>query len=235
MWPFGKSTTERINEEMKKYDFLTGLPITFTERGGTVHWNGMVPNEKVKNFLTVLSTGVNGVKDVDTSNIEVMQEATPEVPAVEEAAVQDAIDRNSLAKAVFGAFKGNGELRDDPIEVLQSGDGVVIRGAVDSQHEYNLAVQLANGAGANSVDSTDLKIVENAKAKHADEVQKAAAAKPAYVNQPDEWHIVRPGESLSAIAQKYYGDMEKYVEIAKANNISNPDLIRVGQKIQIPR
>ncbi len=235
MWPFGKSTTERINEEMKKYDFLTGLPITFTERGGAVHWNGMVPNEKVKNFLTVMSTGVNGVKDVNTSNVEVMQEATPEVPAVEESAVQEAIDRNALAKAVFGAFKGNGELQDDPIEVLQSGEGVVIRGAVDSQHEYNLAVQLANGAGASSVDSTDLKIVENAKAKHADEVKKAAAAKPAYVNQPDEWHIVRPGESLSAIAQKYYGDMEKYVEIAKANNISDPDLIRVGQKIQIPR
>jgi LysM repeat protein len=235
MWPFGKSTTDRINEEMKKYDFLTGLPITFTERGGKVHWNGMVTNERVKNFLETMTTGINGVKEVDTSNVEVMPSDTPEIPVVEDSVVQEAIDRNALAKAVFGAFKGNGELKDDPIEVLQSGDSVVIRGAVDSQHEYNLAVQLANGAGASNVDSSDLKIVENAKAKHAEEVKKAVAAKPAYVNQPDEWHIVRPGESLSAIAQKYYGDTDKYVDIAKANNISNPDLIRVGQKIQIPR
>jgi nucleoid-associated protein YgaU len=39
---------------------------------------------------------------------------------------------------------------------------------------------------------------------------------------------------LWAIAKKYYGDGNKYTEIAKANNISNPNVISVGQKLLIP-
>ena len=38
MWPFGKSTQARVEDEMKKYGFLAGLPITVTERGGTVYF-----------------------------------------------------------------------------------------------------------------------------------------------------------------------------------------------------
>jgi hypothetical protein len=44
-------------------------------------------------------------------------------------------------------------------------------------------------------------------------------------------HIVRPNESLSSIARQFYGDHTKWVEIAKDNRISNPDLIIVGQFI----
>ena len=70
----------------------------------------------------------------------------------------------------------------------------------------------------------------------ADQEQKAeAAAKPAHVNRPDEWHIVKPGETLSGIAQDYLGDAGKSTELAKINGISDPNMIRVGQKIQIPR
>ncbi|NJK43266.1 MAG: LysM peptidoglycan-binding domain-containing protein [Pleurocapsa sp. SU_196_0] len=121
------------------------------------------------------------------------------------------------------------------MDVLQSGSSVVLRGAVDSQHEYNLAVQLAQAQGASDVDASDLKIVEGAKAKAAEEKKVAVAAKPAYVNRPDEWHIVKPGETLSGIAEQYLGDSGKYAELAKLNGIADANLIRVGQKIQIPR
>jgi nucleoid-associated protein YgaU len=234
MWPFGKSTQARVEDEMKKYGFLAGLPITVTERGGTVFFNGMVPSERVKQFLETMPQGINGVKSVDVSSVSV-EAATPEVPQVDDAAVQEAEDQSVLAKHVYRAISGNGELANNPIDVLQSGSSVVLRGAVDSQHEYNLAVQIAEGEGASSVDASDLKIVEGAKAK-ADQEQKAeAAAKPAYVNRPDEWHIVKPGETLSGIAQDYLGDSGKYTELAKINGISDPNMIKVGQKIQIPR
>ena len=44
-------------------------------------------------------------------------------------------------------------------------------------------------------------------------------------------HIVEQGESLSIIAKKYGVSLE---DIIKLNNIENPDLIVVGQKLYIP-
>ena len=42
------------------------------------------------------------------------------------------------------------------------------------------------------------------------------------------------GDSLWAIAKKYYGSGHLYPKIAKANNIENPDIIYIGQKLLIP-
>lgn len=47
-------------------------------------------------------------------------------------------------------------------------------------------------------------------------------------------HKISSGETLSAISKKYYGDAGRYNEIAKFNNISNPDKIQAGQEIKIP-
>lgn len=48
------------------------------------------------------------------------------------------------------------------------------------------------------------------------------------------YHTVAKGDTLWAIAQKYYGNGSRYPEIAKANNVSNPNVISVGQKLLIP-
>lgn len=44
------------------------------------------------------------------------------------------------------------------------------------------------------------------------------------------------GDSLSKIAQKFYGHANRWREIFEANRdqISNPDLIKVGQVLKIP-
>lgn len=47
-------------------------------------------------------------------------------------------------------------------------------------------------------------------------------------------YTIASGDNLSKIAEKFYGHASKYGEIAKANGISNPDHIQVGQSIQIP-
>ena len=48
-----------------------------------------------------------------------------------------------------------------------------------------------------------------------------------------EYHLVKPGESLRRIAQKYYGDGKMYPKIMKDNNIKQPDQIYPGQKLKI--
>lgn len=48
-------------------------------------------------------------------------------------------------------------------------------------------------------------------------------------------YTVNKGDWLSTIAGRAYGDIMQYQKIAKANNISNPDVIEVGMVLKIPR
>lgn len=51
-----------------------------------------------------------------------------------------------------------------------------------------------------------------------------------------QYHDVVRGDTLSAIAKKYYGDANKYPGIFEANKpmLSHPDKIYPGQKLRIP-
>ena len=44
-------------------------------------------------------------------------------------------------------------------------------------------------------------------------------------------HFVRSGETLSAISKKYYGTPDHAGQIARDNNIGNPQRIRVGTRL----
>ena len=49
-------------------------------------------------------------------------------------------------------------------------------------------------------------------------------------------HDVVAGDTLSALAKRYYGDASQYPRIFAANRdqLSDPDKIKVGQKLKIP-
>jgi nucleoid-associated protein YgaU len=51
-----------------------------------------------------------------------------------------------------------------------------------------------------------------------------------------QWHTVAPGDNLSKIAKKFYGDANKYPVIFEANRpmLTHPDKIYPGQMLRIP-
>ncbi len=53
---------------------------------------------------------------------------------------------------------------------------------------------------------------------------------------PSQWHAVLRGDTLSKIAQDFYGDARKYPVIFEANQpmLSHPDRIYPGQVLRIP-
>jgi len=53
---------------------------------------------------------------------------------------------------------------------------------------------------------------------------------------PAQYHTVMKGDTLSAIAKKYYGDASKYPVIFEANKpmLKDPDKIYPGQSLRIP-
>src|SRR3989344_680279 len=48
-------------------------------------------------------------------------------------------------------------------------------------------------------------------------------------------YIVKEGDTLFLIAEKYYDDGFKYTEIVSANNLTNENSIEVGQTLEIPK
>jgi len=76
----------------------------------------------------------------------------------------------------------------------------------------------------------------------APEVKPAAVQEPAPAPAPPppppppapRTYTVVSGDTLWAIAERFYGDGNRYHEIAAASNIPNPDLIHPGQVLTIP-
>jgi nucleoid-associated protein YgaU len=52
-----------------------------------------------------------------------------------------------------------------------------------------------------------------------------------------EWYEVQKGDTLSALAKRFYGKGSQYMKIFNANKdvLTNPDLIKVGQRLRIPK
>ncbi|MEJ2085670.1 MAG: peptidoglycan-binding protein LysM [Acidobacteriota bacterium] len=107
-------------------------------------------------------------------------------------------------------------LEVDELAIEVDGDVVTVRGSVNVQEtKEKVVLALGNTSGVARVD--DQLSVE--------------------VEEPEaQFHTVERGDTLSAIAKKYYGDAMKYPVIFEANKpmLSDPDKIYPGQVLRIP-
>ena len=77
----------------------------------------------------------------------------------------------------------------------------------------------------------DFSSVKSGSSTGPSEAQPTPPATP-----PMHTYTVKPGDSLSAIAKREYGDAGAWRQIFEANRdqIDNPDLIHPGQELKIP-
>ena len=108
------------------------------------------------------------------------------------------------------------------------GKVVTLRG-----HAKDLAAKTQVMAAFNELVDTDntLNLIE---------VDEKPAPPPEPVEQPVEAetvHEVIAGDTLSGIAKTYYGNASLYTRIFEANRdiLDDPNLIKVGQKLKIPK
>jgi nucleoid-associated protein YgaU len=47
-------------------------------------------------------------------------------------------------------------------------------------------------------------------------------------------YTVQAGDNLSKISKRFYGDPNKYMRIAQANGLEDPDKIKIGMELKIP-
>ncbi|QLL05894.1 LysM peptidoglycan-binding domain-containing protein [Mycobacterium vicinigordonae] len=119
-------------------------------------------------------------------------------------------------------------LQDDRNLVLYSGDGA----AWSTKTETDAPPPPNPNAEAASAAVDDKSADDSAP---AEEVSAAVAEEPAEPAPPAaRTYTVESGDTLWAIAERFYGDGSKYQVIADASGIPNPDLIHPGQELTIP-
>jgi nucleoid-associated protein YgaU len=107
-----------------------------------------------------------------------------------------------------------------------------------SEKVYGSGYSWAELAKANNIQNPSL--IEKGLKIKVPEIQKitVASAQPTQNNSPsisaDSYKVVE-GDNLWGIAVRAYGDGYKWPELAKANNIQNPDLIYAGSTLKLPR
>jgi len=129
--------------------------------------------------------------------------------------VQDAID--AINKAGIG-------IRD--LKATINGKVVSLEGLADDHGVKNQVVTEFN------------RMVKTQNTFDGIRVKEAQAAPAAPTPAPQETiYEVKPGDTLGAIAQSFYGNAGLYMRIFETNKdiLSNPDLIKVGQKLKIPK
>lgn len=109
------------------------------------------------------------------------------------------------------------ELKLQSLDVKEEAGKLKLSGTVNTQFEKNKIwdkIKEVGGEGQTEV-SADLKVL-NTEYFHL--------------------HTVESGENLSKISKHYYKDANKYMQIFNANKdqLTNPDMIKVGQKLKIP-
>ena len=124
-------------------------------------------------------------------------------------------------------FDTNMTVSLEDYEIKESADNgfdIIVRIQLKQYREYgNKKINLKPATKANNAGST---------AKTASKAV-VEQKRPTTGKETPKTHTVKSGETLWAIAKKYLGDGSKYTELAKINNISNPNMIKAGQVIKL--
>ncbi|MBV9318357.1 MAG: LysM peptidoglycan-binding domain-containing protein [Mycobacterium sp.] len=110
------------------------------------------------------------------------------------------------------------------------------------QDDRNLVLYAGDGAAWSTKTETDAPPPEpEAAAPEAAPAAEESVPAPEPPGEPEPApppaarnYPVESGDTLWAIAERFYGDGSKYQLIAEASGISNPDLIQPGQVLTIP-
>ena len=88
---------------------------------------------------------------------------------------------------------------------------------------------------AESAEAMEKAVLMAGNVKGVSEVNSDAITAPAATEKVEYYEIVS-GDTLSAVAKKYYGKSSAYMRIFEANRevIKDPNKIYVGQKLRIP-
>ena len=132
-----------------------------------------------------------------------------------------------MGEKVFGR-------EDEAAEKIKANIEAANPGVKDLNVTYKEGVVELTGS-ADSAEAMEKAVLMAGNVQGVSEVKADGISAPPQQAQV-EYYVIQKGDSLSAIAKRYYGKAGDYPRIFDANRevIKNPDLIYPGQKIRIP-
>jgi len=105
-----------------------------------------------------------------------------------------------------------------------------------SKPEVNISGMKKNQENRQPVNIVPVRIPEQSTAKSGipEPVQSGEKLYGAEKKIFEKQYVIRPDDTLTSIAEKFYGDFNLYTRIADYNNIKNPTNIKIGETILIP-
>lgn len=142
------------------------------------------------------------------------------------------------ASDTSGHSAGRAEVQSDGnFVVYDNGGGALWSSNTEGRSDVKLVLQddrnLVLYSGADSVWSsgtqTDTRLLRQLSPSRS----LRGRGEPAPAPEP-RTYTVESGDTLWAIAERFYGDGNQYQKIADASGVANPDLIQPGQVLTIP-
>lgn len=117
-------------------------------------------------------------------------------------------------------------------EALQTAERLESSLAARSEAHYRKGMELQK-QGKYGLARREFLVALRLKPDHAQAAQALVARKRVRTTRYVV-HRIQSGESLSRIAQRYYGDYRKFPEIARYNHLTDATRVMVGQELKIP-
>lgn len=121
----------------------------------------------------------------------------------------------------------------EQLEAIYQKGFVTLRGQSHSWEAVEKAVLMAGNVHGVEKVVSEIQVTEP-----TDSAPKALSPAEETATAPEvDYYTIVPGDTLSALAKRFYGDASQYSRLFEANRevIKDPDKIFVGQKIRIPQ
>lgn len=264
MWPFGKDAKARLEEELKENPVLSTLDLKVKVKKSKAIFSGEVTVKEQLKLLEMVAESINGIDDVDLSDVKVDESKVSEHRKKIEAEVAK---RPKLAPLLAPALEvphtaskaapklapalstkeNDGDDKVDAIRINPFSRAQQALKAIKKKKLDKNPIELVQRddevilrGAVESQEELDAIVAEVEKVapvnKELLKVVKNAKALNTTDDDGDIVYTVKSGDTLSHIALHYYGDAGKkwYMKIAEANGVDNPDYIQVGQELKIP-
>lgn len=130
--------------------------------------------------------------------------------------------RDEYIRPLLSLIESDPELHAPPVVLFSWGVGIQFT-AVLEEANVRYVMFLENGTPVRA--TVDAKFKQYSLGK-AEEIKQS----PDY----SKWHVVKEGETLSAIAQQMYNNPGEWRPIADVNDIGNPRFLKPGARLYIP-
>ncbi len=139
--------------------------------------------------------------------------------------------------------KSNGAITDSSTQTASSKEHVVVKGETlwsIAEDSFGSGYNWVDVKSANDLTSETLEIGQKLIIPDVSPREPTATRETTKITQANEsvtsnTYTVVSGDNLWDIAVRAYGDGYKWVEIANANSLENPNLIHIGNVLSLPR